>query len=137
MTTKKTDDLFSEENEARADSSFFKFEKIGDTVRGTVISKRVQPPKGDFPEQDVYELKQEDGSSIMVGLSKPYNRRSAKNVKFGQIMGVKYDSDFETPESKKGVRSPAKTYKVYLGDMDTSYNPTDGLNEVNPDDLNF
>ena len=136
MTNKTTTDLFSEENEAKA--NWFKFEKIGDTVKGTLVGSNIKPARDMFPEQTVYELQQEDGGIMNVASSKDFVRNSMKRAKMGQIVGFKYDSDYQTDANKAKGMSPAKTIKVYLGEMDANYSPTDGMEEATPEeDINF
>lgn len=118
MTTTK-DNFFTEENEAKA--AWFKFEKIGDAIKGTLLSKTIKPARDMFPEQEVYELKTEDGDIVNVASSKPYVRNIMGRVKIGQIVGFKYDSNYQTEESKKKGLAPAKTIKVYIGAMDPEY----------------
>jgi len=121
------DDFFSEENEAK--STWFKFEKIGDTIKGTLIGKSVKPARDMFPEQEVYELKTEDGEVWNVASSKDFVRKSMKRAKLGQIVGFKYDSDYQTEANKKKGMAPAKTIKVYHGEMDPNYSQMDTLQE--------
>ena len=137
MTNKKLEELFSEENEAKA--NWFKFEKIGDTVSGTLVGSDIKPAKDMFPEQTIYELKQEDGDIINVASSKTFVRNSMKRAKIGQNVGFKYDGDYQTASNKAKGMQPAKTIKVYLGEMDANYNVTDSMEEqeVSMDDMKF
>jgi len=133
--TKTTDAFFSEENEAKA--QWFKFQEIGDTVKGTLVNTSIKPARDMFPEQTVYELKQEDGSITNVASSKNFVRNSMKRAKIGQIVGFKYDSDYQTEANKAKGMAPAKTIKVYLGEMDPEYTPVDGMEEIIPEDISF
>lgn len=117
--TQEKDNFFSDENEAKA--NWFKFEKIGDAVKGTLVGRSVKPARDVFPEQEVYELKQEDGSTVNVASSKNYVRNIMRRVKYGQIVGFRYDSDYQTDANKKKGMAPAKTIKVYVGAMDPDY----------------
>ena len=132
----KENDFFSEENEAKP--NWFKFENIGDAVKGTLVGRSIRPARDQFPEQEVYELKQEDGTIMNIGSSKMFVRNSMKRAKTGQIVGFKYADDYQTEANKKKGMAPAKTIKVYLGDMDKDYNPIEELGtEVNPEDMDF
>ncbi len=133
--TKTTDDFFSEENEAK--SNWFKFEKIGDAVKGTLIATSTKPARDMFPEQEVYELQQEDGSVINVASSKNFVRTSMRRAKIGQIVGFKYTDDYQTEANKAKGMAPAKTIKVFLGDMDPNYDATAGMEEIQVDDVPF
>ena len=137
MTNKTNDDFFTEENKTKA--GWFKFEKIGDTIKGVLIDISDKPEHGNFPAQKIYTLKT-DKEVVNVGFSvnKVFVLNAMKNASVGQIVGFKYESDYQTDENKKKGMNPAKTIGVYLGDMDTAYaaeNPTDV--EVNIDDIPF
>ena len=121
-------DFFNEDNEAK--SNWFKFEKVGDSVKGTLLSTNVKPARDMFPEQEVYELQTEDGAVVNVASSKSYVRGCMKRAKVGQIVGFKYDSDYQTEANKAKGMAPAKTIKVYIGDMDPEFNVMSGLEEA-------
>ena len=112
------DDFFSKENEA--DSSWVKFTKIGDSAKGTLVGKMTKPAKGVFPEQIVYELKNDDGEFINVGFpkSKSFIHDRLKNVEFGRVIGFKFVK--EGPSATAGF-APAKSITVYVGDMDPDH----------------
>ncbi|NKQ39513.1 MAG: hypothetical protein HF967_08645 [Methanosarcinales archaeon] len=114
--TNKTDDFFSEENEAKV--GWAKFIKIGDTVRGILTSVSDKPEQGNFPAQKIYTLKTDKGM-INVGfpIYKTFVISSMKGATIGQEVGFKYASDYQTDENKKKGMAPAKTIKVYLGDV--------------------
>lgn len=114
----KDKEFFSDENIAQA--AWFKFDKIGDAVKGTLLSRRHQPGVDNYPAQEVYELKQEDGDIINVGFSvnKKYVLDRMRNVKIGQIVGFMFKS--EIPSKTKGY-APAKSIEVYVGKMDENY----------------
>lgn len=114
----KKDDFFSDENIAQA--NWFKFEKIGDSIKGTLISVRKQPGQDNYPDQMVYELKNEDGELWNVGISveKRYIVDRMRNMKLGQIVGLMFKD--EIPSKTKGY-APAKSIEVYAGGMDENY----------------
>lgn len=126
--TKEKDDLFSDDNKATA--NWFKFEKIGDTVKGTLVGSSIKPARDVFPEQTVWELKQEDGSITNVASGKTFVRNNMKRAKLGQIVGFKYESDYQTDANKAKGMAPAKTIAVFLGDMDETYDVMEGMGRV-------
>ena len=44
-----------------------------------------------------------------------------KRAKIGQIVGFRYDSDFQSEKNKSLGMAPAKTIKVYFGKMDPNF----------------
>lgn len=108
---KDLDDLFSDEN--IPESNFFKFEKVGDTVGGTLVEIQDKEGKDGFPPQRVFSLKQEDESVIKVGISlqKDYVIGRANTAKMGDKLGFKFEK--EIPASKKGFH-PAKSIEVFV-----------------------
>lgn len=120
MTEQTKDNFFTEENKAQ--SSWMKFEKVGDSVKGTLVGRGRKEAFGNFPAQEVFELQQEDGEIINVGVDvkKSYVINRMKNVKLGQICGLKFEK--EVPSKTKG-HAPAKSIEVYAGGMDESYVP--------------
>jgi hypothetical protein len=133
MTNK--DDFFSEGN--RASTAWFKFEKIGDAIKGTLVGKRKQEGEGDFPDQIIYELNTEDGDFVNVGFSvnKKGTHERMRNVKFGQIVGFKYEADI--PAKTKGYAA-AKAIGVYVGGFDEKYQREEEReDEVKVDDIPF
>ncbi len=130
MSEKNQDNFFSEENEVKP--NWFKFTKIGDAIKGTYIGVSYKDAQDVFPAQKIYELKTDDGI-IYVGfnVNKIYIHNAMKNAKIGQIVGFKYDSDYQTEENKKRGMNPAKTIKVFLGGMDENYQQTQPVdNEI-------
>jgi len=109
MTTKN--DLFDEEN--RAESNWFKFEKVGDTVSGIVVELGDKEASGNFPAQKVWTLKQEDGELINVGVAvhKTYVVSRANTAAMGDELGFKFVK--EVPSAKNG-HAPAKSIEVFV-----------------------
>ena len=134
--TKEKDDFFSDENIAQA--TWFKFENVGDSVKGTLLSKRTQKGVDQFPDQEVYELRQEDGTIVNIGISvnKRYIIDRVRNVKLGQIVGFMFKD--EKASKTKGY-APAKSIEVYVGEMDPNYElevfaeNRDDTEEINPE----
>ncbi len=112
------DDFFNDDNIAQA--NWFKFEKVGDSIKGTLIATRKQAGVGAFPDQKIFELKTAEGDMWNVGFSvdKRYVLDRMRNVKIGQIVGFMFKD--EIPSKTKGY-APAKSIEVYVGGMDESY----------------
>lgn len=118
MTAQKKDDFFSEENVAQ--SNWFSFEKVGDSIKGTLTAKRFQQGTGDYPDQEVYELLTESGEMWNVGISvvKRYVIDRMRNVKIGQVVGFMFKK--EIPSKTKGWAA-AKSIEVYVGEINEDY----------------
>ncbi len=102
-------------------SSWFKFEKVGDGVKGTLISRRYQEATTPgFPNQYIYELKDTEGNAWNVGISekKAGTVQRLNACKVGEVVGILFEK--EIPSEKKGFR-PAKALKVLTFGMDESY----------------
>lgn len=87
-------DIFKSTSAAPQNGEFFKFTKIGDGIQGTYVDRR-EGKDGYQNDQVIYVLKDKEGklwnaafraSSIVI-------HERMKNVKLGQIVGFKYDSD--------------------------------------------
>jgi len=128
MTNEKGD-LFNETNEVQ--NNWFKFEKIGDTIQGILLSTTEREPEGVYPGQMVYELETNEGViNVPISVNKVWVISAMKRAKLGQLVGFKYDSDFQSDEMKKNKLQPAKTIKVF---MDKSFNPMqEVLSSFNP-----
>jgi len=134
-----SDDFFVESN--KAESSWWKSEKIGDKIKGTLLSRSLKPAIDAFPEQWVYELRADEilinGAPQPVGvwncgfsINKNYIHNRMKNIKNGQIVGFFFKS--EIPSKTKGY-SAAKSIEVYAGDMDPDYKEIDDLKKMEED----
>lgn len=104
-------EFFDDSN--KAESNWFKFEKVGDRIFGELVEQFHKEGEGDYPDQEVYVLKTKEGELINVGISvnKTYVTDRAKNAKFGDILGFYFKK--EVPASKKGMQ-PAKSIEVYI-----------------------
>lgn len=113
-----SDDFFQEKNLAQ--SNWFRFEKIGDTIKGTLVNVSKVDGQDGYSDQIVYEIKKEDGEFWKVGISvtKTGLNDRMRNAKLGQIVGFKFNK--EIPSKKKGYAA-AKGIDGYLGEMDTDY----------------
>lgn len=108
-------------------SNWFKFEKVNDKIKGTLLSKNFQ--KSNVPgyqDQWVYELKHTDGKVYNVGVSasKDGTVKRINNCKLGEIIGIMFDKE---GEARKGFK-PAKMLKVVTFGMDPNYN--EGFDEA-------
>lgn len=131
VTLKNTDELFDEANEVKP--NWFKFEKIGDTVKGIYVGSSHKDAQDIFPAQKIYELKTDTGITYVgFSVNKIYIHNAMKSAKIGQIVGFKYADDFQTDENKKKGLAPAKTIKVFLGPMDEDF-----LKEKNDEMVNI
>ena len=111
MTKNTTEDIFQEDNKANA--SWFKFEKIGDSISGKLVTKSEQEGTGNYPAQKVYGLKLEDGSVMNVGISvnKSYVVDRAEQAELGDTLGFKFEKEVK---SKTKGNANAKSIEVYI-----------------------
>jgi len=103
------------------ESNWFKFNNVGDRIKGTLIEKRFAPSEDEqFSDQWIYVLKDKDGQIWNVGIStkKPGTIDRLNKCKIGEIIGIVFDSEGEP--SKKGFR-PSKNLRVLTWGMDPAY----------------
>lgn len=107
------------EGAQEVESNWFKFTKVGDKVKGTLVSRNFQKANiAGYQDQWVYELQTADGP-VNVGISvakKGTNDRLA-HCKLGEIIGIMFESE---GEPKKGFK-PAKNLKIFTFGMDKEY----------------
>lgn len=105
------DDLFKSDNVP--ESNWFKFEKVGDRVGGTLVEIKEKPASGVFGPQRVFSLKKADGEIVHVGipLNKDYVIGRANTAKLGDVLGFEFTK--EIPSQTKGF-APAKSIEVYV-----------------------
>jgi hypothetical protein len=120
------------DNAQEVKSNWFKFEKVGDKIKGTLINKRLQKSTDPvYPDQWVYELKVEGGEVFNVGISvnKQGTVQRLNNCKIGEIVGILFEKEGDAP--KKGF-NPAKFLKVVSFGMDPDYTlePASGEEEL-------
>ena len=141
----KVDDGF--EGGQDVQSSWFKFEKVGDFIKGTLMSKRYQKsndPK--FADQWLYEVramvgisngqKLKEGVVYTVGISiKKAGTLQRLNIcQPGEIIGIKFDKEGDqTEQQKKQKMAPAKYLVVKTWGTDPKYSEMDGGQEVSGD----
>lgn len=102
-------------------SNWMKFEKIGDRVKGTLLSHATVPSTNPtFPDQEVYVIRKEDGNLVNVGVSLKKSGTIARlnSVKVGEIVGILFES--ETAPTTKGFAA-AKNLKVVTFGMDPAF----------------
>lgn len=148
------DDFFRDENVAK--SSWMKFSKVGDKIKGTLLSRTVKLAVDGFNEQIVYEILADkvviDGADQQTGVwncgfdvGKKYVHNRMKNIKNGFKVGYLFKD--EIPSKTKGY-SAAKSIEVFVGELDPNYDPgidENGMRKVeedfspkqNPDDPPF
>ena len=105
------DELFDEKN--IPESNWFKFDKVGCKVSGIVETIFENPARDLFPAQRCFTLRQEDGSTVNVGIKKTstYLMSRTNNITVGDTLGLKFMK--EIPPTKKGL-NPAKSIEVFL-----------------------
>ena len=100
---KTADDIFNEKN--KVTGNWMKFEKVGDRIKGTLVSTRNVINSLSGNNQTIYELLTEDGEYWNIG-GKPGIDAQMKRVKLGQIVG------FEFVEERKSTRPGYNATKI-------------------------
>lgn len=114
-------------------ANWFKFEKVGDGIKGTLLGKKLQPANlPGYQDQWVYELKDENGQiwNVGIGAGKEGTIQRLARCKVGELIGILFEKE---GEPKKGFK-PAKFLKVFSWGMDPNYNQMEGGEEINPMD---
>jgi len=116
-------------NAQEVQSNWFKFEKVGDKIKGTKLSQKFQTGSEGFADQMVYVLRTAEGDVWNVGIAvtKSGTVSRLNKCKVGEIIGILFESEGEP--SKKGFH-PVKNLKVFSFGMDPNYNELDGGEEV-------
>ncbi len=142
-----SEENFSEEYVPQ--SNWMRFDKVGDYVKGTFVSKEFKEGTDGFPDQMVYELVNVEAvsngekmnldkeESLLVGISKNFVNQKLKKVERGRRMGVKFEK--EIPATKKGF-SPAKSLLPYVWDIDPLFVVKEEFtdaNEINVKEIPF
>lgn len=113
-------------------ANWFKFEKVGDGIKGTLTAKTFQKSnKPGFPDQYVFELQKADGSLWNVGVSvnKKGTCQRLNSCQVGEIIGIRFET--ESPAQTKGF-APSKNLKVLTFGMSDEY-LSGGLNKKESD----
>lgn len=107
---KEKDDLFTEENEA--ESTWASFDKVGDKYSGKLVDKRFQEGQGDFPDQHVYVLENDEGRiNVGISVTKEGCIQRADQAAMGDTLGFEFA---EEREAKTKGHQPFKLIKVYI-----------------------
>lgn len=128
---KKIDDEFA--GAVEVESNWFKFLKVGDSIKGTLLSSTFVKSSNDiYPDQFVYKLKKSNGEEWNVGIS--INKKGTidrlNKCQPGDIIGIRFES-----EGKSAIKGgkPSKNLKVFKFGID----PTFGGEEIDVDKINF
>jgi len=107
------EDIFDEKN--IPESNWFKFDKVGDKVAGVVVENpKIKPDtSGQFGDQRVFKLRQENGEIITVGIKTKNNyvMERTDKVREGDKVGFKFAE--EIAPKVKGHHA-AKSIQVYV-----------------------
>lgn len=120
-------------------AGWIKLKEAGESVKGTLLSKRIQKSnKVGFRDQWVYELLV-DGGVVKVGFSvdKTFLNNKLRNVVVGQIVMIKRMPDFPSVNFKGKM---AASYDARLYGMDPDYkddSSEDGDDEIKVDNVPF
>ena len=106
-------DIFTDGKE-KVMPEWAKFANAGDKFQGTYIGKITGQIDGYGNEQTIYQLLQEDGKVINVGfgLNKKVLHMDMQPVKFGQIVGFKYNGKV-TVKDKFGKPVEVKDFSLF------------------------
>jgi len=98
---------------------WFKFEKIGDAVGGTVVDMFFAPENDGMQAQRVFTIERQNGEIWNVGLRwNSHTQTRTDAVQIGDKLGLRFEK--EIPAQRKGY-SPAKSigkYPEYVGARD-------------------
>ena len=144
------EDLFGADNLAQ--SNWFKFENVGDIVKGTLVEKTIKPAADPFPEQTIYTLtnaskgtceivdgmpknaKLEEVWDIFVASSKNFVNSRLSKVVAWDIIWMAFT---ESIKSKKAWFAPAKSIIPFISKTpDEEYlKSIGGINEQEMEDI--
>jgi len=112
-------------------SSWMKFIKVGDYIKGTLADTTVKPANGDFKEQTVYKLvnceaqidgEKQDDKEFSVGVSSVYVNERLKKTAVGQRIGLKFEKEIS---AKVKGHHPAKSLMPNVWGMDPDFKNPD------------
>lgn len=147
---KKSSEDFSDEHVPN--SSWMKFEKIGDYIKGTLTTKPyIKNGTGEFPDQYVYQLTNveavingakvsEKEMNLGVSTNKEFVWSRLNKAEIGHRIGLSYQKDI--PAAKKGLRA-AKSLMPCIWAMDPTFiDPmleefNQGASDVKVEDIPF
>ena len=108
------DDLFKDDS-TKAESSWMKWEKVGDTLQGVLVMEPYDKD-GDLGKQRVYVLQKANGDEVNVGFNiekKAFIIRQLNKARVGDIVALRYTGNVEVP----GKPQPAKNIEVRIRSM--------------------
>lgn len=112
-------------------ANWFKFTNVGDGIKGTLVGKHLQKGQGNFADQWVYEISNEDGiTNVGISVAKEGTVARLNKCKIGEIIGILFDKEGEAQKGKH----PAKYLVVKTWGMDPNYNGMEGGQEVDAAD---
>lgn len=111
---------FDFEGGREVESNWFKFNKIGDGIKGTLVEKYYQESSdANFPNQWIYKIKVKDVVwNVGISEKKSGTIDRLNKCSIGEIIGIKFESEGES--AVKGGNK-AKNLKVYSFGMDVAY----------------
>lgn len=131
-------------------SNWFKFEEVGNSIKGTLVDRYDKESKDEtMPDQVIFVLRKcevngekmnpEEEWNVGIKKSNTYILSRMKNVKLGQRVGFLFEKEIEP--SRKGMH-PAKSIKPFAWGMDEDYESmvaesSESENEVNVEDVPF
>jgi len=116
------------------ESNWMKFLKVGDKIKGTLVSKSLQKSTNPtYKDQYVCEIQTADGQIWNVGISITKKGTVSRIMKcqIGEIIAIVFDSEGDS--AVKGG-APAKNLKVLSFGMDPNYSAGE---EVQIDEIAF
>ena len=96
------DDLFNDET-TKPESTWFKFEKIGDGFGGMLVD--TFESDGKFGLQTVYLVRNDAGEEVNIALKNTSHKRSIQMLKAaqkGDMVAFKFTSEYDTDFGNKG-----------------------------------
>ena len=91
---------------------FFSFKNIGDSIQGTYIDARYNQIDSFQNQQNIYVIQDAEGKIWNIGfkLTNKAGNERMKQIRFGQIVGFRFDRE---QESKQPGRNKAKIILIY------------------------
>lgn len=107
-------------------SNWVKFEKVGDSVKGTFMNRSLKEGLGGFPDQEIFELdnatindvKQEGIWYLGIKTDNKYVLSRFTRIEKGRRIGLKFIALI--PAKVKGYHD-AKSLEPHVWDMDPAY----------------
>lgn len=118
MTKKDTiggfEDLFDKDNEVEVESSFFKFNTIGDRVAGILSTIEDVPPRGKYGAARNFTLRMPDASEkiVSIPITKKRTIKQTEKAELGDTIGFEFKSEWVNPADTS--LSPSKNIEVFI-----------------------